>query len=747
MNEQPHPAQEQVTDDSGHKRLARVAILGGGAGALSAAFELTKPGWRERFESVTVYQQGFRLGGKGASGRGENDRIEEHGLHIWLGFYDEAFTMLRSCYDELARPPDRPLATIDEAFERASFFVLQEPTESGWVPWAAAFPETDEVPGLPNTAPTPTMWSCLVSSVRLARTFLHSVDANQPPLPPDVGMSLRSMEPPQSSPSGISLHPVGLSPVGHAIDGVKKLVGLRRLFNDVVESAADIALAGVVALMDQMHPDPHRHDEADHAYLVKLIDSAMDALPGAAHAEFTMTPTQRRYFDLIDVMLAIARGVLADGLLRNPKGIWAADNYDFSDWLVLHGADPKSARSPIVKTLAYDLPFSYKDGDPKQPLNSAASALNGLWLTFFGYRGALAWKMRAGMGDVVFAPIYEVLKRRGVRFEFFHRVEALHLSDDRSHIASVSMAVQAELEDPQTGYDPLVDVKGLPCWPSQPDRSQLLDADDMTSEDVESFWSRWPTTPKILRAGVDFDELVLGIPVASHRFICAELIDDRAEWAASSEHIGTIFTQGVQLWMKPPMSELGWEWPPATMGGYTEPFDTIADMCQLITSEGFPTGTVGSIAYLCNSMPTPPGPIDRDDHELPWRAKESVRLTAIAFLREHTSTLWPRAVLRYPTDFDWSVLTALDGSEGEDRFNTQFWRANVDPSERYVQSLPGTTKYRLAPGGSGYSNLWLAGDWTSGKLPCGCVEAAVSSGIQAGKKLRAANANRRKVAP
>ena len=733
--------------DPNHHDLARVAILGGGAGALSAAFELTKPGWRERFQSVTVYQQGFRLGGKGASGRGENQRIEEHGLHIWLGFYDEAFTMLRACYDELARPPDRPLATIDEAFERASFFVLQEPTEAGWVPWAAAFPETDEVPGLANAVPSPTMWSCLVSSIRLARTFLHSVDAHQPGVPLDVGLSLRSTEPLRSSGSGLSLHPVGPSAVGHALDGVKRLVGLRRFLNDFVESAADIALAGVVALMDQMHSDPNRHDAADHAHLVKLIDSAVDALPGAAHAGFAMTPTQRRYFDLIDVMLAIARGVLVDGLLTHPNGLWAADDYDFTDWLVLHGADPKAARSPLVKTLAYDLPFSYKDGEPTQPSNSAASALNGLWLTFFAYRGALAWKMRAGMGDVVFAPIYEVLKRRGVRFEFFHRVEALHLSEDRSHISSVSMAVQAGLKYPETGYDPLIDVKGLPCWPSQPDTSQLVDAEQMTADDVESFWSRWPTTPKTLRIGIDFDELVLGIPVGSHQFICAELIEDRADWRASSDRIGTIHTQGVQLWMKPAMSELGWEWPSATMGGYTEPFDTIADMCQLITTENWPADTVGSIAYLCNSMPTPPGPIDRTDHELPWRARETVRLTALEFLRTHTIWLWPRAVLRYPTDFDWKVLAALDGSDGEDRFNTQFWRANVDPSERYVQSLPGTTKYRLAPGRSGYSNLWLAGDWTSGKLRCGCVEAAVSSGIEAGKKLRIANAERRKVAP
>ena len=68
----------------------KVAVLGGGAGGMTAAFELTAtPELRERFE-VTVYQLGWRLGGKGASGRnrGVADRIEEHGLHIWFGFYE-----------------------------------------------------------------------------------------------------------------------------------------------------------------------------------------------------------------------------------------------------------------------------------------------------------------------------------------------------------------------------------------------------------------------------------------------------------------------------------------------------------------------------------------------------------------------------------------------------------------------------------------------------------------------------------
>lgn len=49
-------------------RKTRVAVLGGGIGAISAAFHLTSSEARDRFE-VTVYQQGWRIGGKAASGR------------------------------------------------------------------------------------------------------------------------------------------------------------------------------------------------------------------------------------------------------------------------------------------------------------------------------------------------------------------------------------------------------------------------------------------------------------------------------------------------------------------------------------------------------------------------------------------------------------------------------------------------------------------------------------------------------
>ena len=65
----------------------KVVIVGGGCAGMAAAWQLSRlPGY-----DVHLYERSWRLGGKGASGRDEHGRILEHGLHIWLGFYENAF--------------------------------------------------------------------------------------------------------------------------------------------------------------------------------------------------------------------------------------------------------------------------------------------------------------------------------------------------------------------------------------------------------------------------------------------------------------------------------------------------------------------------------------------------------------------------------------------------------------------------------------------------------------------------------
>ena len=96
----------------------KIAILGGGPSALSAAMHLTNdPARREQLD-ITLYQMGWRLGGKCASSRNAEaqHRIEEHGIHLFGNYYLNAFRMLAKAYDEIDFGVDEPIRTIEQAF-------------------------------------------------------------------------------------------------------------------------------------------------------------------------------------------------------------------------------------------------------------------------------------------------------------------------------------------------------------------------------------------------------------------------------------------------------------------------------------------------------------------------------------------------------------------------------------------------------------------------------------------------------
>ena len=113
----------------------RVAILGGGVGAMTAAFALTEIDKTGEIYDITVHQLGWRLGGKCASGRNRDHglRIEEHGLHIWAGFYENTFTVLRCVLNALSQVPGQPIVTIDDVFKRQDqiFFAQPELRDGG----------------------------------------------------------------------------------------------------------------------------------------------------------------------------------------------------------------------------------------------------------------------------------------------------------------------------------------------------------------------------------------------------------------------------------------------------------------------------------------------------------------------------------------------------------------------------------------------------------------------------------------
>ena len=283
-----------------------------------------------------------------------------------------------------------------------------------------------------------------------------------------------------------------------------------------------------------------------------------------------------------------------------------------------------------------------------------------------GYSGALFWRMQAGMGEVIFAPLYEVLRDRGVEFRFFHRVDALRLGDDGRSIAAIDFGVQAKLADDVAAYDPLIRVKGLPCWPDAPLDAQLQATDALDGVDLESLWSpRRDVGRHTLEAGKDFDAVVFAISLGMVPHVCGDLLAASPAWQSMVDNVGTVATQAFQLWLSEDEHALGWSGPAGvTVSGFVKPFDTWASMPHLLPAEDWPeTDQPKSIAYFCSVLDTPNSPDHAPDVESETLA---VRERARTFLDRNMATLWPAAV--EDGGFRWSLL--CDPSAGHQRPRT-----------------------------------------------------------------------------
>ena len=691
----------------------RVAVIGGGCASIAAAFELSRPEHAGRYQ-VTVYQQGWRLGGKGASGRGPAGRIEEHGLHLWMGWYENAFRLMRECYGELGRDRTRcPIADWHDAFAPASLIGVAEHRPDGrWVPWKVAFPPSEGVPGDPPAdAPHWSVRDYMLRAVSLVRMLLDAIRAQDgaEPEADHLGDARDAATPPSAV-----LEAIGrLAGYGElaTLAGMIHAIGLLEI---VIGSLGSYPENAVLRFLDALG----RNAQA-------LIETRLQNEAGL-----------RRVWYVIDLTLATLRGGVRFGLMTDPRGFDAVDEYDCREWLRLNGASEAALESGYLRAL-YDFGFSYEDGDPSRPRISAGQALRGMARACFTYRGAFFWRMQAGMGDIVFAPFYEVLRRRGVRFEFFHRLTNVRLADatrlaagDSPHVEALELDVQAELIGGRE-YEPLVDVGGVPCWPSAPDWRQLVDGGRLEHEerDFESHWDRRRVHARTLRVGEDFDLVVLGVPIGVVPYVCRELVEHDPRWRAMVDHIGTVATQAFQVWLDADMQELGWSDGQVALCGFVEPFDTWADMRHLIARETW-VRPPRALAYFCSVLLDDASVAARNGDRL-TAERERVRQHAVQFLNHDIAHLWPHAA-RGPGEFRWELLANPDGAAaeavGEARFASQFWSANICPSERYTLSLPGSAAYRISPLDRTYDNLTIAGDWTDCGFNAGCVEAAVMSG-------------------
>jgi uncharacterized protein with NAD-binding domain and iron-sulfur cluster len=345
------------------------------------------------------------------------------------------------------------------------------------------------------------------------------------------------------------------------------------------------------------------------------------------------------------------------------------------------------------------------------------------------------------MGEAVVAPLYEVLRANGVAFRFFCKVTQLELTVDKSSIRRVHLDRQA---DTLAGaYRPTFVLCNLTCWPSEPFWDQLVDGPAMQGARVnfESHWCHWPRAgPEVLEAGTDFEALVLAISLGAYKplndepAMCDELIAQGGNFASFATRIGIVPTQGLQLWCDQTTSQLGWATGKAATVSGPEYLNIWADMTQVLAVEpwtGYPKPK--SLHYLCGTYATEIYKQPSTNVGVPAAALAELRQQAIDWLDTSSVALWPLA--GNGTNFNFGVLTDVKGGVGVARFDAQFLRANVDPTECCVLSAAGTTQYRLHPEQSGFTNLILAGEATRHGFNTTAIEGAVMSGMAASRTI------------
>jgi uncharacterized protein with NAD-binding domain and iron-sulfur cluster len=679
----------------------KIAVLGGGISSLSAIYDLTSAAdWKDKFD-ITVYQLGWKLGGKGASSRDPQygNRIEEHGLHIWLGFYENAFRLMRDCYSNLRGHP-LCFSGWEEAFKPHSFVVLEERIGEEWVRWPTTFPTNMSLPG--DGKRVPSIWDYVVMLVQWLREAFESATHLQPQAEDTNEATSWRTE-----------------------------VACKRFKTPRDESVNHGARLLRVAhrKVRRLPKHPRYHKVEDHETILSLLRDFSGWFRRQFESELSANTSLRRAFIPIDLFCAVARGLISDRALLT--GLEALDSMEFRDWLQKHGASSVSLNSAWVRG-AYDLGFSYEDGDKNKPNIAAGVAVRAALRMVFTYKGAVLWKMQAGMGETVFTPLYLILKSRGVKFKFFHKVEKLHVSADGRLVGSVDGIIQAHaLND---SYDPLVDVGGLGCWRNEPDFNQLQEGAALKSGGVnlESNWCNWSSGTFSLKAGQDYDTILLGIPLAALRTICSEIIDRSPRWELMMTNVKTIQTQGFQLWLDKDLAACGWTLDSPILGSYVEPLNTWADMTHLLAKEEWPKGTEPKqIAYFCGVLKDTGDP---SHASFPLGQQKLAQEAALHFIRKSLGYLWPGAVGN--TGFDWDILHCDAPLRHEQRFSSQYWRPNIDPSERYVLAVAGSTNFRLRVDQSGFQNLVLTGDWVrNGFNSPGCIETSVISGRQAARYI------------
>lgn len=720
----------------------RIAILGGGLASLAAAYELTSyDGWQDRYE-VTLYQIGWRVGGKTSNGFGPGDRIEERGIHIFQGWYANAFRMVRDAYhymEEHALAPDSPLQKWNQAFvpDDATLFTEFDADAGRWTNWPVLFPYNDKLPG---EAGPPPIGEILGEAVGLLAELLLGSPYEQQQgclsaLVSDWVIDRFFTPPWEKSAPDWWKHLKAATEERRDASPRRELRWLEHakvLLNDMMTDAsvrlgpfeisalraATFLFSGVVELLRLIGPD----DLAKNSRLAHIVV-------------------------LAEYGLANLRGILNDVYDEGSHSFdfHRINKYDYREWLLSHGLPAKLRDSAPVRFI-YCGCFHNRYYEVQGQL-AADMGVRSL-MASVTYRGSLVWKLVAGTGGSLTAPLYKMLSHRGVRFEFFRDVQEIHWSPG-DQIDAMTVGVQVDLGAGRDTYEPLKKVKHVDGWPSHPHFSQLDEsqADQLKRGkiDLESPWADWRVVrTEVLRRGIHFDDIILGIPIGATKTICAKIVERKQAWKDMVEYVRTTPTLGVQIWLRPTLEDMGMPLSEWGMSPSDEPNSVIyadllyswTDMSLVMPFEGWTADdTPGELSYYCGTWPAEHPAPPFSDHTYPARERKRLIETTGTWLGENMGWFWPKAVSGKQFDFALLVVPTdpenAQAHSATERLESQWFVANIEPTNHYTLAWPNSDQYRLKADQSGFKNLYLCGDWTNFGLNIGHVEGAVTSGLLA----------------
>ena len=692
----------------------KIAIIGGGPAGLSTAFHLTnEKDWHNKYE-ITVYQTGWRLGGKGATGRNKDKgwRIEEHGIHGFCRFYFNTWRMMKGVYDELNDKSALFEAEMKNAFLPSSSSYGISTSDNRYLGKLTRYQDTVTGDPWEDLEGKSLCWGTIIRglSLLLKTRGEHGVDS-------DV-QSIRRLVPeaaPAAEFAALDQAPPSLA------DSL--VVSLQEVLKAANMSAVSLETAELA------HASPC--DTPDLENLLQKIRVFQQGAHATIQVQEATDEGHNRELATLDISLAMFAGLLVDKLVGSE--INTIDSVSAANWLKRHGATQYSMTSPAFCAIPNILFASPAANINQYPDLSAASWLNWTLRGLAGVGGYFHF-MAAGTGETVILPLYLLLKQRGVQFELFHQLRSVEVEEKSANVSKLTMVRQASTASGGT-YDPLIDMewKGrtVKVWPNEPKWEDLEFGHENRDNGIrfESWEGKAAKGQEsvALMQGIDFTHVVLAIPPSMIPLVGLDVLPN---WDALNKGVPTTPTQAAQIWLNESTRALGWTEVAGTeryaSANFPNPMNAMVAFDDVIEYENWPADQrPEGLIYLCSQIQ----PINGYDHTADLCRVKANMASSVRLM----GNFLPHGRLVPEECHDWMTLDFNkvfdpDDGNGLERLEVQYVRANMDPMEAYVQAPEGSESHRFHSWDTGLANMVAAGDWIKTGFNLGSFESAVTGG-------------------